>query len=232
MANRVKELREERGWSLDELGARMGGVSRQQVWKLEKAANLRETWLTRLASAFGVPLSDVIAQPNGRPVIRDVVPFQQIAVDQIPVAVILLKGEVQAGAWREAAEWPPSEWEPVMIPQLREHRNLDLFALRVRGRSMDLVFAPDSLIVCASVFSPQVSIKDGDYVVVRRKGAHGFVEQTCKQLEILPNGSSRLWPRSSAPEFQEALVVSEPDEDEEVSIVAVVLSATRIFRAP
>jgi transcriptional regulator with XRE-family HTH domain len=62
IARTVQRLRSERSWTLDELAAR-SGVSRRLIVKIEQAqANPSIGTLLRLADAFGVSFSDLLAE--------------------------------------------------------------------------------------------------------------------------------------------------------------------------
>jgi transcriptional regulator with XRE-family HTH domain len=56
MRNRIKELREQRGWTLDELAQRIvPPTTASQISKLERAERRLDTgWIERIAAAFGV----------------------------------------------------------------------------------------------------------------------------------------------------------------------------------
>lgn len=54
IASRIRQARRENGYSHDQLGERMGGVSRQHLIKLEQAKHRPgEAMLTRIAEATG-----------------------------------------------------------------------------------------------------------------------------------------------------------------------------------
>jgi len=59
-------------------------------------------------------------------------------------------GVVQAGDWREVIDWPPEEQYPVMTPVNGFHET-DLFALEVRGNSINLAYPDGSIVVCVSL---------------------------------------------------------------------------------
>jgi transcriptional regulator with XRE-family HTH domain len=61
MPNRIKELREVRGWSMRDLADRLG-TSGSTVNKLEKGQTaLNIPWMERLAAAFGVPIETLVS---------------------------------------------------------------------------------------------------------------------------------------------------------------------------
>src|SRR5882757_3776860 len=64
MSNRIKELREARGLSLEALG-KLIGVERSTIWKLEMdRQKLTVDYLKKIAAALSVDVADVIA-PKG-----------------------------------------------------------------------------------------------------------------------------------------------------------------------
>jgi transcriptional regulator with XRE-family HTH domain len=66
MPNRIKELREARGMTLDQVGE-AARTSAQQISRLEKGERrLTDTWMHRIAGALGVTAADLLANapPN------------------------------------------------------------------------------------------------------------------------------------------------------------------------
>jgi transcriptional regulator with XRE-family HTH domain len=64
LCRRVKQLRGERGWSLDEL-AQASGVSRSMLSQIERArANPTLGVASRIARAFGMSLADLVESPG------------------------------------------------------------------------------------------------------------------------------------------------------------------------
>lgn len=62
VAERIKAARREAGLTHDDLGERMGGVTRQHLIKLEKAKHRpRAEMLTRIAQATGMPVDFFLA---------------------------------------------------------------------------------------------------------------------------------------------------------------------------
>lgn len=112
-------------------------------------------------------------------------------------------GEVRAGSMSEAIEFHPDDREPVTFP-LGEHPNAkDFHVLRARGDSMNKIGITDgTYLVCLDRHKYLAQPETGDYVIAQRTDGHGLYECTVKQLEILPDGSHYLWPRSDNPEHQ------------------------------
>lgn len=146
--------------------------------------------------------------PNGEQVVKRVTRL-------VPVL-----GDVQAGAWTEVLEEASSE--EVVPVYLAGFEGARLFALRIKGPSMDK-FYPDGtmVIVCPAA---EIGIREGDHVVVRRRQG-AFCETTVKEVAKDRQGIA-LWPRSLDPAFQEPLrLVTSPEADDGPEIVGVVVSS-------
>lgn len=65
MTNHLKAWRDSRGWTMDEMGDRLGGATASQVNKLEKGhQKLTAEWIGRYAKAFGVQLYAILEPPG------------------------------------------------------------------------------------------------------------------------------------------------------------------------
>lgn len=131
-------------------------------------------------------------------------------------------GFVQAGAWAEISEDTAEETIPIL---LNGFDGAQLFALRVRGPSMDRYYPDGSIIVVCP--AAEIGVREGDHVVVRR--ARGIlVETTIKEVVKEPGGVA-LWPRSTDPHFQEPIRLKAiRDADEGPEIIAVVVAAYNV----
>lgn len=131
-----------------------------------------------------------------------------------------LLGEVQAGAWREVVEeYAPEEVVPVYLAGFE---GANLFALRIRGPSMDRYY-PDGtmVIVCPAA---EIGVREGDHVIVRRRRG-SLVETTVKEV-VRERGGIALWPRSTDPAHQEPIrLKTVRDADEGPEIIGVVVSS-------
>lgn len=113
---------------------------------------------------------------------------------------LFVKGEVAAGVWREAWEFPADEWEmftgraDISAP-LKER-----FGLRVVGDSMNEVYPTGSVIECVK-YDGSALIESGRRVVVQRTRVDGSIETTVKELLRDPEGVEWLCPRSTNPSF-------------------------------
>lgn len=146
------------------------------------------------------------------------------ATGRIPIL-----GTVEAGVWREAQNWEQlAEDEdldtiPIAVPG---YDQATLFALQVRGPSMDLHY-PDGRFVVAAP-PAEVGVRDGDHVIVRRNRS-GLTETTVKEIHH-EDGRIALWPRSTDPAHQQPFYIVGQDGDQDApEVIGVVVAdfATR-----
>lgn len=121
------------------------------------------------------------------------------------IANIRLVGEVQAGVWKEAVEFEADDQQLIPIP-VGSRKHVDkLYLLRARGDSMNQANMPDgTYLICMSMYDFTSYVRDvhpGDFVIAYRHDGHN-TEATVKELEVRPDGSHWLWPRSDNPEHQ------------------------------
>lgn len=196
-----KAWRKHRGLTQQELAAR-AGLSAASISQLERGSQgFSARSLERLAGVLGCSVADFFSRPPER-------------AGRGGTAEILVRGTVQAGLWQPAGDWDTAEHdqyaERVAIGLPDWARPGDVFALKVRGRSMDLIYPEGSIVVCAGVRALPGPIKSGDRVVIQRWNDDGEVEMTCK--EIQQDGDGRVWlvPKSSQPEHQAPLRLPGP----------------------
>lgn len=148
--------------------------------------------------------------------------------DTLPVTRrIPVRGTVQAGAWSEVGvEEAPVEWTYF---EVKEYQRAELFALDVRGASMNLVFPDGCRVICA--LPQEAGVRDGDYVAVRRTRG-GLCETTLKQLVVGKDGDILLHPRSTDPNHQAPLRLERsPDAQDGPEVIGVVVGRTEVVRA-
>lgn len=170
--NRIKQLRKERGISLEALGAQMrSDLTASTISKLEnRRMALSLDYILDIARVLGVPPVAIVYEG-----------------DVSSVRVVPVAGSIAAGNWQEAVEM---SGETMVIPSHLQGKNL--FALRARGDSMDAI-VPDGGFV---VINPDDrELVDGKkYAVMNGDG-----ETTLKEFCASP---LRLLPCSSNPEHQ------------------------------
>lgn len=169
-----------------------------------------------------------------------------LALDKVEVApaetsrerIVEVTGSVAAGVWRETTEWPQSDRFEIVVgpsPFPRARR----FGLRVDGNSMDLIFAPGTLLDCLSIFDLGIEPANGDLVIVERQRPDAMRELTVKEFHCDEDGRCWLIPRSTKPEFQSPIEVGSPNTDHEtdeyVQVIAFVIGsyqphASRLLR--
>lgn len=145
------------------------------------------------------------------------------------LGAIIVRGSCEAGMWRDAIEWPESEWYPAPVAGNPAFPKARQFGLEVRGPSMNLVFPPGSILVCVPVEDYPHSITPGRRVIAIRRSISG-VEATVKELRQDASGAYWLWPRSDDPRFQEPWPIKPPadmTQDDEIRLLAVVVGSYR-----
>ena len=179
-ANHIRELRDQRGWSLRELADRMG-IHYTTVAKIERSQRrLTHEWATKFAEAFGVKIFQVASDYEGAS-------FPLVA-RQHPVI-----GMVAAGNWREAVV----ETDDYIAAPVTGR---NAFGLRVDGASMDRI-APEGAVVMVDPDQPD--LHDGSLYVVMNDES----EATFKQYRANP---ARLEPCSSDPTFKPIVLGQQP----------------------
>lgn len=145
---------------------------------------------------------------------------------------VMVRGAVEAGAWKEAVEWPEEDWYPVPAVPMPAYTHLPQFALEVRGPSMSRIYPDGSVLICVLLLHLGRDPKPGERVVVERR-KRGFVEATVKEFAI-ESGVPKLYPRSDHPKHQNPIslpLAEHPPEDEvqdeEVRVTAVVIGSFR-----
>jgi transcriptional regulator with XRE-family HTH domain len=159
----------------------------------------------------------------------NVVPFPSHSVADDGLRI---RDRVRAGAWFPADDMDQDE--PKRFPATRDPRypRADQWMSEVEGDSCNLLgINSGDLVHCVDIVEINYRPATGDIVEVERLRFDGAErELTIKQIEVQPDGSILLWPRSTNPKWQEPLVVTDglPDgEETEVRIRAKVLSSTR-----
>jgi SOS-response transcriptional repressor LexA len=183
-----------------------------------RTRNPRSDTLSAIANALGVGLYDVLEADEFSA--TSTVTRRLTAPAKIPML-----GEVAAGLWRETmlANSQPDEFIALSVDG---YDPADLYALRVSGRSMDLIYPPGRCLVVAPV--SQSGLRVGDHVIVERTRA-GLVEITVKEL-VMEGGKAWLYPRSSSPEFQTPLLIDGSDLDQDAPRVIGVVVADYVQR--
>lgn len=182
--NRIRELNKERGWDYDLLAEKLG-THPKTIGKLARGdAELTLTWMQRLARAYGIKPVEIIEKPTTAAGLRNV----------------QVTGTVQAGSWADSHTFDPQDQTAVTVPNHPDYRNLDLYARRIEGESMNRVYAAGSIVVLSRLLQRPGEILVGKRYHVRRTRGD-LTEETIKTLVRASNGEYWLQPESDSPEF-------------------------------
>ena len=168
IGEKIKAGREVKRWTQSALAARIG-VTRNAVsqWESDKNGPGLGS-LLKLCAELGLSPSDFSVEP------------QQSSPSE-PVVGMPIRGEVRAGAWLEHDGDGIDFGTLPTIPDPR-YPNVEQFALRVVGTSMNKIAAPGQYVIVASWAELGAELKDGDLVVVRRERAMTY-EATLKRAK-------------------------------------------------
>ncbi len=150
---------------------------------------------------------------------------------RLPIKTIPKVGYVQAGKFNEACQLPENEWETIPYPINDNYKKANIFALGVRGDSMNLVFPPDktTLICCPLADWLEVNNStdiEGKYIIAYRRTPDGLCEATVKKYTKIDDSTIILVAESTNPEIKP--IVLHPDSNE-YEIAAVVIGDMRIY---
>jgi len=205
----LQALRKKRGLSQAQL-AELVGVEQPTIQRWEKGTRAPDLdSLAGLAKALGVTPGALL---DGG-ILTSLGP------------TLFLKGEVAAGVWNRAAEWPEDEWQTFTGRADLAANPTHRFGLLVRGDSMDLVYPSGTIIECVSTFG-HVEIAPGKRVVIVRKNDKLEYESTVKEL-VEQDGELWAVPRSTNPAHRPFKLEEAEPGILETRIVAVVVASIR-----
>ncbi len=170
--------------------------------------------LEKLAGVLGCTVSDLIEDDR--------------AIDERlspPLTVVSVTGQVQAGAWVEAIEWPNGDWFEIAVPPDRRYPGVPRFGLVVRGSSMDLLYPDGTILICISLDDLGRTAKSGERVVCQRRRGRGEYEITVKEY-LVRDGSHWLVPHSTDPRYQSPIKLDARD-NADLSLAALVIGSYR-----
>lgn len=173
---KIKQLRLERGWTLQDLGDRLGvGKSTVRRWENGEIASLKAETLKAIADAFGVsPLEFFDSQDADEF-------FREIEANEPPDHVwVPIVGRVAAGP----AMYADDNIEGYMVIGADEDEYGLLFALRIAGDSMEPEIKKGSI----ALVRHQEDADTGDVVIVLVNGE----DATCKRIKKTSAGLTLL----------------------------------------
>ena len=207
MHTQLRRLRKTGGLTLSQV-ADMLDMSESQVSRLERGeSDFTGATLEKFARLYSCTVADILT-------------------DGPPLERVVVRGDVQGGAWREAIEWNEDDWYTVAVPRDERYPNLPRFGLEVRGASMNQVFPEGTVLICILTEAIQDGVPPGKKVIVQQVDRAGLTEATVKELLVDEQGRAWLWPRSTDPEYQAPLQFDQ-EKAEDVKITAVVTGSYR-----
>lgn len=145
-----------------------------------------------------------------------------IASKPLATSLLIVRGTVEAGSWREVA-LAELEYEPETLIAPRSVVDSGAYALRVAGPSMDLLYPDGSYVVVQPWYGGPLPF--GKRVIVERNDVTGKVETTVKELVRGEDGEAELWPRSTHPAHQSPITYK--DGDATVRLIGLVVWSMR-----
>lgn len=223
---------------IPEIFCRVHGIPMGYLERIAKLRKQKGLTQARLAEIIGVEQPTIQRWEKGKrePDLAQLFALAE-ALDVEPSALLdptiatpigprlFVKGEVAAGVWKTAFEYPEPDWQTFTgradVTAKNEHR----FGLRVIGDSMDLLYPEGTIVECVSTFG-HIEPVPGKRVVVVRTNLDGDCEATVKEL-IEQDGQLWLVPRSSNPTHRPIKIGEDEAGIVETRIAAVVVSSVR-----
>lgn len=212
MRHPIKLTAHRKAKSLTQQGlADLIGVEQPTVQRWETGKRTPDlAQLGELADALGVEPGDLFKLPN------------QVALGPR----LWLKGEVAAGVWKEAIEWPEESWQSFTgradVTADIDHR----FGLRVVGDSMNQVYPHGTIVECVSVFGRAEIMPGKRVVIVRQRASDLEYEATVKELR---EQDGKMWavPLSTNPSFAAFCLNDEDPEIVHTRVAGIVVASVR-----
>lgn len=189
IAQELKRRMEERGFKQKSL-ARDAELNETYVRDILKgrSKNPEASKLARIAAVLGCTADDLLGTGSS------VLPVHTTQIE--------VRGDVQAGVWRDAMEWPVADWYAITVPLDSAYAGLHRYGLLVKGDSMDRVFPDGSIVVVINFTDLGRMPQTGEIVVaVQRSKTSDDFEATVKAAQVLDTGEIILWPQSTNPDF-------------------------------
>src|SRR6266849_4503294 len=206
------------------------GINIHTIQNIKKGHIPAADTLAALARVLGVPSSYLTGETLTAGLPQDAHNHEASEdLSPVPLVIDYIVGEVRAGAWLEAAEWPREERIPVAVPIDPPYEDLPRFGVVVRGPSMNELYPDGTVLVCVRLMDLSREPQNGERVIVYRTRPDGLVEATAKEYRVI-NGQRELHPRSNDPRFKEPVRLLEGakhQEGIEVTIHAVVIGSYR-----
>ena len=220
--NRIRELREARGWTQADLAKRIRrepATTANQVSRLETGERgLTQGWIQLIADALGCEPGNLLT------------PASAIASNGAAVETVSILGEIQAGVFKALDDlvWDDEKVFQIAIPSPAEYVGAKRFGLVVRDPSMNQRYLEGDILICVRVADIDVEPSIGSRVIVYRQRSDDEIEVTCKKIAE-KNGKIWLVPESNDPEFQAPIKLDDVSGST-VSVHALVVGSYRSER--
>jgi SOS-response transcriptional repressor LexA len=129
-------------------------------------------------------------------------------------------GKASAGVWLEIEGLAYDDSELIPAVPYPAYPYAKQVAFKVEGPSMNKVL-PDGCYAVGMTIETSRAPRHNDIVAVHRVRG-GLLERTIKRFRS-ENGAAQLFPESTDPRFQSAIVLESHEEDIEVSIIAIII---------
>ncbi|CAI3953936.1 SOS-response transcriptional repressor LexA (RecA-mediated autopeptidase) (LexA) (PDB:1AY9) [Commensalibacter communis] len=193
---KIEEILKQEGLS-ERKACLNAGISIDFIRDMRRNGNTPKTdKLLKLAQSLNIDVNIFLhaLNENISPVPSTLYPVQ--------LKTIYIRGQVQAGQWTQAIEWPREDWVPVPMPEDPKYKDFPTFALAVKGDSMNLMYPDGSIVIAVNFCDLGRNPENGECVVtIRRDPLTDCYEATLKIVQIREDGSVLLWPRSNHPDF-------------------------------
>lgn len=203
LLNQIEKILREKGLSARKASIK-AGVGEDFIRNLRRYNNIPKTdKLLKLASALDVDVNHFLdtAEETDSTVKSE-------AILPVPITTIYIRGEVQAGQWNTASEWPRQDWIPLTVPLDNRYKHFTTFALTVKGDSMNLLYPEGTIVIAVNFSDIGRNPEDGDCVItIRRDTLTDCCEATLKIIQIKEDGSVLLWPKSDNPNFVKPIIL-------------------------
>ena len=177
-----------------------------------KSKNPEASKLARIAQVLGCTSDDLLGKGS--------------SITPVHTTQIEVRGDVQAGVWREAIEWPAVDWYAITVPIDTAYQGFHRYGLKVCGQSMNKVFPEGSVVVVINFGDLGRLPKTGDFVVaVQRCSKTDQYEATVKAVQIRDDGTVILWPQSWDPAFQTPVILPPQDGQDSAGVPDVAIQA-------
>jgi len=214
---RLLKILNERGISMRavSLGAGLSeSAAKHVIYGSSQSPRLKT--INQIAAYLDIPTSEITGKD----------PQQREAAIPVHTTQIEVRGDVQAGVWREAIEWPAVDWYAITVPIDAAYQGFHRYGLKVCGQSMNKVFPEGSVVVVINFGDLGRLPKTGDFVVaVQRCSKTDQYEATVKAVQIRDDGTVILWPQSWDPAFQTPVILPPHDGQDSAGVPDVAIQA-------